>query len=279
MVAIPKCYLQVVRPNLGVQVMGNLIIKICAGTDKADAHYGKEFQLIHVPEFTVISFKQKPYPQMIIDHDEGGKMEVTGNVYVMNNDGKTITTFTPESTGDCCIEKLGNVDIREFDFYQDANHIFYVYSKTHDRMWTTQKRFSIDCDEITMSIDPLQDNYFSTLHRINELRDPETKVSFSDINQPVYVSGDFIYRPGLSLVGVYDNKLLDLTSFFVNDKWTTRQSGLEGHEIEHEIDFPSDYIPKIHGMVFKHANRTFMCYEDKTRTKDKFRFIRLKINR
>jgi len=259
--------------------MGNLIIKICAGTDKADAHYGKEFQLIHVPEFTVISFKQKPYPQMIIDHDEGGKMEVTGNVYIMNNDGKTITTFTPESTGDCCIEKLGNVDVREFDFYQDANHVFYVYSKHHDRMWTTQKRFTIDCDLIAMSIDPLQDNYFGTMHRINDLLDPNTKLPFSSFNQPIYVSGDFEYRQGLSLVGVYDNRIIEFSSGFVNGEWATQELALEGYETAHEIGFLFDYIPKIHGMIFKLTNHTYMCYEDKNRVKDKFRFIRLKINR
>lgn len=88
--------------------MGNLIIKMCAGTDKSDVHYGKEFQIIHVPEFTVVSFKQNPSPRMIIDSDFVGSMEVTGNVYVMNNDGKTIATFTPELVTDDCPELHGN---------------------------------------------------------------------------------------------------------------------------------------------------------------------------
>ena len=236
--------------------MGNLIIKICAGTNKADDHHNKEFQLIHVPEFTVISFKQKPYPQMIIDHDKGGKMEVTGNVYIMNNDGKTITTFTPEIkvNTDCCIEKLGNVDIRDFDFYQDADHFFYLYSRQHNQTWVTQKRFKIECSEIAMTIDPLEDNYFGSIHCIEDIMDPLTKLSFASLDKPIYVYGDFEHHPDLSLTGIVDKTVLEFTSGFVpasgecSDRsvWASQQLGWDGCEILN----PLSIFPKIHGLLF-----------------------------
>ncbi len=254
--------------------MGNLIIKICAGTNKADADYGKEFQLIHVPEFTVINFKQKPYPQMIIDHDEGGTMEVTGNVYVMNNDGKTITTFTPQHQGDDdCIELLNNIDVSQFDFYQDEYHLFYFYSKQHDRLWITDKKFTLLYSATgRVTINPLFDNCFGPVHRVADLLDPNTKLPIGQ-NGAVYVVGNFNHRTGISLIGIFDNSILELTSGFVDGVWASKHSGLQGVEVTDKTEYPLENAPKIHGMVFKCANKTFMYFEDSSRQSDKFRTI------
>lgn len=72
--------------------MSTTYVKIMSGENKPDNHHHKAFQIIPVPYGQSIQFEQDPEP-----HVQIGDLSymVSGNVYLMNNEGKTISTFTP----------------------------------------------------------------------------------------------------------------------------------------------------------------------------------------
>lgn len=73
--------------------MSQTFIKIMSGQKLADDHHNKEYTLLALDGKTKVSFFQKPEPHIQIGAEE---VKVTGNVYVMNSQGKTISTFTPK---------------------------------------------------------------------------------------------------------------------------------------------------------------------------------------
>lgn len=265
--------------------MGNLIIKMCAGTDKADAHYGKEFQLIHVPEFTMISFKQKPYPQMIIDHDAGGTIEVEGNVYVMNNDGKTITTFTPMiANDDCCLDTLENINVGDFLFYQHDG-CFFVYSSADRRMWWQSEKFDIITGTLSITIDPSESNHFGWCSSIKDLLHPVSKLPLGSTGQAIYLTHQFNPVHEVEYQGQISHKILDTTSGFLPSSegrdgrlvWSSSQKGLQGVEVDIETinTLSEKAIPRIHGLLFKIDDQSYLCYVDMNRRSAKHCYIKL----
>ncbi len=72
--------------------MSNLYIKLMSGEDRPDSDPYKQYRLLAVPVGTMLSFVQGAEPHLLVGDE---LITVNGNVYVMNSDGKTISTFTP----------------------------------------------------------------------------------------------------------------------------------------------------------------------------------------
>lgn len=72
--------------------MSNLYIKLMSGEDRPDSDPYKQYRFLAVPVGTMISFVQGAEPHLLVGDE---LITVNGNVYVMNSDGKTISTFTP----------------------------------------------------------------------------------------------------------------------------------------------------------------------------------------
>lgn len=73
--------------------MSQTFVKIMSAQNLPDDHHNKEYNLIAIDGKCKIGFKQDPHPHIVI---QGEEFTVDGNVYVMNAQGKTISTFTPK---------------------------------------------------------------------------------------------------------------------------------------------------------------------------------------
>lgn len=74
--------------------MSQTFVKIMSAQNLPDDHHNKNYTLISLVGKSKIVFHQTPTPYLEIENEQ---FPVTGNVYVMNAQGKTISTFTPKN--------------------------------------------------------------------------------------------------------------------------------------------------------------------------------------
>lgn len=118
--------------------MAQSFIKLMSGENLPDTNPNKEFTIINVNEdITGIKFSQLPTPNVVVG-DKYYALE--GNAYVMNQNGKTVATFTPKPE---LVIKVGEI-ISSVATYMQENAEKGLNASQTDYLENAKKEFFIN---------------------------------------------------------------------------------------------------------------------------------------
>lgn len=240
--------------------MSQTFIKIMSGQDMPDNHQQKEYELITLNGKSHVSFHNDPHPHICFD---GGQLEVKGNVYVMNTDGKTIATFNPKTNRN---EDRSWIKEAFTDKTETNGQVLLELTdrliKFNDDTYLTKsdgKSFKIDLDTVKLYDDKL--SYLISAFKglpsinvqVNEIIEPQSKL------QPSTLIG----RPNASFGEVEYTKEIDYQILFLLDSEFVKISPiLEARQTDYLIEVlkrptfstsGSTAVPKIFHYECRHG--------------------------